>query len=176
MRSWRTVGTTLALSAALIVVSGCSRPTSTALIASPQAPASSVAATSAPASADAAGPVRVGIKARTTLRGGVLTVSGTTQLVDASVIGWEVGRARPGDVWEVRRSGKATVEGGRFSFRADVNSIPGSTLYVFLVFSTDQQPQTVRTRYGEVGENLRGSQVELHGDNRTLEYWLKVKR
>ena len=176
MRAWRIAGAAFALSAALMVASGCSRSTPREPVASPQAPAVSAVATSVPASTGASGPVRVGIDARTKLRGGVLTVFGTTKLVDASAIRWEVGRARPGEVWEVRRSGKATVEGGRFSFRTDVSSIPGSILYVFVTFSTYGQPQAVRTRYGDVGENLRGSHIERHGDYRTLEYWLKVKR
>ncbi len=50
-------------------------------------------------------------------------------------------------------------------------------LHVLLTFSflsAVDQPEQVRKKYGERGQNLEGDQVHFYGDYRVLEYWLPV--
>jgi hypothetical protein len=173
MRRRLCAGAKAALLGVLLSAAGCSGPAVPPTVLSPS-PA--VTGTPAPVSVESTVPVRVSIAPRARLRGNTLTVSGTADLIDESVIAWEVGRARSEDQWDTYRSGKAVVKGGRFSFKANVKSIPGRKLYAFLLFGTDGQPVQVRARYGEFGQNLRGSHQNFHGDYRTLEYWLGVSR
>jgi hypothetical protein len=77
---------------------------------------------------------------------------------------------------DVRQSGTAIVAGGSFRFSADVKSIPGRKLHVFLMFSTRGQPKAVTERYGQTGQYVTGDHLEGHGDYRTIEYWVGVSR
>jgi hypothetical protein len=170
---------TCALSATLgvlVLTLGCSkRGVSTPPVAPVTSASVSASIASASASVASTSPVTVTLVPRATLGGDVLSVSVTTDLADASIVDWEVGRWSDGG-GDPYRTGKATVKAGRFSFHTSVRSIPGEQLYVFLVFAIGEQPASVRTRYGEFGQNLRGSHVTLQGDYRMLEYWVKIKR
>jgi hypothetical protein len=114
------------------------------------------------------------------LRGDVLTVSGTTDLIDGSVLHVSMGRDEGDGHWEAYVMGATEVRDGRFSFQADVASIPGSKLYASIVFTFlptgDQpsQPEHVKAKYGKYGQNLEGNHMHGAGDYRFLEYWLPV--
>jgi hypothetical protein len=86
---------------------------------------------------------------------------------------WAATRLRGSDV---HQSGPATVADGSFRFSADVKSIPGRQLHVFLMFSTRGQPKAVIERYGNTGQYVTGDHLEGHGDYRTIEYWVDVSR
>lgn len=82
-------------------------------------------------------------------------------------------------MWDTYLSGETEVRGGQLSFQANVDLIPGDKLYALLVFSffsSVNQPEQVREKYGERGQNLEGDHVHFYGDYRVLEYWLPVAR
>jgi len=133
-------------------------------------------ASSPTASVTSTGTVRVRIVPKVTVHNGVLSLTGTTSLIDGAVIHWEVGRAKPNDQWVVDRSGDAVVQGGRFSLRTNVRSVPGKTLYAYLLFTTYGQPEAVRALYGETGGHMRNDHDVMRGDYRRLEYWVKARR
>lgn len=118
---------------------------------------------------------RVRVKPTAKVSEGFLTASASTNLMDGAFMSWQVGTGA-GDNWRVRRAGKATVVRGRISFRTDVRARADSKLYLFLTFTTYGQSPVVKARYGETGQNLRGDHLQMHGDYRTLEYWVTVAR
>ncbi len=172
----------------LMGASACSEPstpTSTAPPASvsvdqtPTAPSVSANRFSTTVSIHPTSPFRVTLAPKAELRGNVLAVSGATSLLDGSVISWNIGRDRGEGAWDTYLSGVTEVRAGQFSFQADVDSIPGDKLYAWLVFSffsSANQPEQVREKYGERGQNLEGDHVHFYGDYRALEYWLPVAR
>lgn len=170
-------GVALVLVGVLVGASACSGPKTSASTVPP--PSVSVNQSPTTVSIDPTSPIRVAMAPKAELRGNVLAVSGTTSLLDGSVISWKMGRDRGEGVWDTYLSGETEVRGGQFSFQANVDSIPGDKLYALLVFSffsSVNQPEQVREKYGERGQNLEGDHVHFHGDYRVLEYWLPVAR
>lgn len=185
MRWWHHRGVVLALLGVLLGASACSGPRTPVSTVPPSSlstvPPSSVTVsqTTTTVSIAPTSPVTVAMAPKAELRGNVLAVSGTTSLLDGSVISWEMGRDRGGGLWDTYLSGEAEVRGGEFSFQANVDSIPGNKLYALLkfsFFSSVNQPEQVREKYGERGQNMKGDHVHFYGDYRVLEYWLPVTR
>jgi hypothetical protein len=170
--------------AALVLALGCSgrsvstppaEPLTSASSSATPTPVPTPVATPVPRREVSTAPVRVSVTPHAVLNGDVLAMSGTTDLVDASVLIWEVGRWSDGSGTPYRK-GKVTVADGKFSFDANVSSVPGKTLYAFLVYAMDGQPDSAVAKYGDFGQNLRSSHLVRQGDYRMLEYWVQVKR
>jgi hypothetical protein len=184
MRLWLHRGIALVLISILAGASACSGSGTSASTVSPSsvstAPPSSVADSQTPTTVGAAprSPVTVTMVPKAELSGNVLTVSGTTSLIDGSVLSWKMGRDE-GERPEYL-SGETVVQDGRFSFEANVESIPGDNLYALLSLSflpPTNQPEQVLEKYGELGQNLEeGDHVHRGGDYRSLEYLLSVTR
>lgn len=140
-------------------------PTSTASVA-PTSTAVPTTTTEAPSTA-----VQVSIGA--TVRAGEIRATGTATVPDGAVIVWEAQHAEaltnatlcpvPTDgVDRCLMTGDAVAHSGAFSF--DVAGMPSGPVEVWAAFQTllgtgEAQPDEVIDLYGEMGEDITGSQV-----------------
>lgn len=99
------------------------------------------------------------------LAGRLLTIEGTTDLPDETIISWDVWHelADPNlpasdPRWEV--GGEATVSSSRFQAVTDLAGWPPGSITVWTAFEPGRdQPAGVRATFGDNGERLEGMGV-----------------
>jgi len=102
-----------------------------------------------------------------------LRLEGTTDLPDGAVVTYHVTHAvateLPPDEWpagNLMTDGTAVVQEGRFWAALNTTYWPAGAVQVRVQFPVAPQPETVRTRYGDFGEQLTGDNVvALGGSN-----------
>jgi hypothetical protein len=116
-----------------------------------------------------------------------IVIEGTTDLPDGALIAYEVTHDAFGtsddlqdSTWDLFADGSVPVQGGRYSVNVPVAGWPSGRVTVWVAFQTvlgatidgqpaDGQPADVIERYGNMGENLTGSNVSESGDSKRVE-------
>ena len=127
------------------------------------------------------GPNVVHVTLSPLLTGDTLTISGTTDVKDGALFGYEVehddNKSQRGSPFF--RDGDMTIRSGRYSATVDLKGWPKGRITVWVAFFTflKEQPQWVRTQYGEGGKELEGPNVQLGLEGmKTLEIQTAIVR
>ena len=104
-----------------------------------------------------------------------LRIEGETDLQDGAVINWQVTHAAanqlPRGEWPAQNllsDGEAVVQDGVYWTRLNTTYWPPGRVDVTVQFPVAAQPDAVRLRYGEFGENLTGDNVSALGGSRVV--------
>ena len=107
------------------------------------------------------------------LTGDMLEVQGATDLPDGAVM-WV--RADPTDYSMDGVSDRVAVAGGRFGASLDVGDLPPGNLVVEVSFHPIAQSAELQSRYGPLGENMRGPGVVDGSGDRYISVTEPVER
>lgn len=99
------------------------------------------------------------------LQGQSILVSGTTNLKDGALIGYEVEHERFDVKNNFFKDGNIAVKNSQYSGRVSIVGWPPGKIKVWVTFMSflNEQPQWARTLYGEGGKNMDGPTVKLAG-------------
>lgn len=101
-----------------------------------------------------------------------ITIEGTTDLQEGSIITYEVKNFDDVDFFE---EGTAEVQDGSFSFSLDVSDYESGEYEIYYAFLPYLQTEDIQEVYGEMGENLQTSSEvtysEMMDDVKLIENW-----
>ena len=104
-----------------------------------------------------------------------LRIEGETDLPDGAVVTWRVTHAvaneMPRGEWPAQNliaDGAAVVQDGVYWTRLNTTYWPPGRVDVVVQFPVAPQPDAVRLRYGDFGENLTGDNVSALGGSRVV--------
>ncbi|GGM29343.1 hypothetical protein GCM10011351_14310 [Paraliobacillus quinghaiensis] len=89
-----------------------------------------------------------------------VTIEGTTNLEDGSVINYQVTNYKE---TEIPEEGTTEVQDGSFSYTVDISDYEPGEYEVYNAFIPYKQPEEIKEIYGEMGENLSGDVVVESG-------------
>lgn len=91
-----------------------------------------------------------------------ITVEGTTDLQEGSVINYQVTNYEASEIME---EGTTEVEGGSFSYTFDVSEYDAGEYEVYTAFLPYEQSVEIQEVYGEMGENLQTSSEVTYSED-----------
>jgi len=104
-----------------------------------------------------------------------LRVEGATDLPDGAVLSYRVTHALanelPPSEWPAQNliaDGTAAVQEGKYGARLNTTYWPKGSVQVEVQFPIAPQPPTIRTRYGNFGEELTGNNVTVLGSSKVV--------
>lgn len=117
--------------------------------------------------------VRLAVDHQTSWR--ELLIEGETDLPDGAVVNLQITHAAANELprreWPAQNliaDGSAVVQDGAYWTRLNTTYWPPGRVDVVVQFPVAPQPDTVRLRYGEFGENLTGDNVSDLGGSRVV--------
>ena len=131
-------------------------------------------------------PTMVNLVVDARMEGNTLTIEGTTDLPDGALLTYEVRHDRLlHDVetpeWMLFTEGAVEVSDGSFETVVDASDLESGLFEIRVAFGTDlpggaRQPARVVEQFGEQGEYLRGPNVVLDGERRSIQATRNVTR